>query len=422
MNKQIAVIGLGFVGLTTALGLANKNLSVWGYDSDRKRCQDIKRGNIPFHEPGLPEAIKKVQGSSFFIAETIVEAVKQAQVIFLCVGTPCSDDGSADLSILLEAIRQIAESIDDKNYRLLVVKSTVPPGSTSGIIQKYVDEINRLKNCDLGVASNPEFLREGYAWNDFIQPDRIVLGVKDDSDWKILSAIYAGFSEPVCRVTRNEAEFIKYLSNSLLATLISFSNEMSMLAHNLEEINIRRTFNILHQDKRWAGSPASMANYVYPGCGFGGYCLPKDTQALAFLAHSRGLEPKLLDAVIETNHKIKQYAIERIANVASKQTTLGFLGLSFKPESDDVRDSPAATVIKGLLKQGYSKIIAHDPLANNNFAKAYGLPIKYFDSLDEITQKSDILIIATAWKEYAKIQNLVPDKKIIDLRYCLEGY
>ncbi len=419
MSQKITVIGLGFVGLTTALGLAEKGHAVIGYDANLERGSQIAAGHVPLHEPGLETALAKHLGAQFSVAVTLREAVRDTGTIFLCVGTPCSEDGAADLSILQEAIHQIVDVIADDDYRLLVIKSTVPPGSTAKTLQAFLVESAGARAPQFGLATNPEFLREGYAWGDFMYPDRIVIGVNGDRDWVRLAAIYAGFDAPVHRLTPSEAEFVKYLSNTLLATLISFSNEMSMVALRIGDIDIPRTFNILHQDKRWFGYPAGMASYVYPGCGFGGYCLPKDTQALACLASTLGMKPDILNAVIETNHRIKMTAIERIAAVSVPQHVIGILGLSFKPDSDDVRDSPAKDIIQGLLSRGYERILAHDPLAIANFAAAYSFPITYRNDLDVLIQVADVLVITTAWCDYRDLRILAGGKSIVDLRYCL---
>ena len=419
MSERIAILGLGFVGLTTALGLAEKGKAVIGFDADAKRNKDIASRIVPFHEPGLDTALAAYLGNRFQVAGTLAEAVRHVQTIFLCVGTPCGESGAADLSILLDAIRQIIDSTDDDNYRLLVVKSTVPPGSSAGTIRQFVAENIQPANKRFGIASNPEFLREGYSWDDFVNPDRIVLGVTNDRDWTILSAVYDGFDAPTRRVTLTEAEFIKYLSNTLLATMISFSNEMSMLAERVGDIDIQRTFGILHQDKRWSGNPAGMATYVYPGCGYGGYCLPKDTQALAYLARSKGLSPRLLEEVINTNNEIKISAADRIAASASPETVIGVLGLSFKPDSDDVRDSPARDIIAHLLERGYKNILAHDPIAIANYSQTFAQPIQYRNTLAEMINEAGILVIATAWNDYKGLRTLAGDKPVIDLRYCL---
>lgn len=419
MNGSIAVLGLGFVGLTTALGLAQKGQAVIGFDTDPKRRAAIAEGIIPFHEPGLDTALATHLGKRFLVADNIQKALQNAQTIFLCVGTPCGENGAANLSILTDAIRQVIEASSNENYRLLVIKSTVPPGTTSETIRDFLTGIGHPPGEKFGLASNPEFLREGYAWDDFINPDRIVLGVSSDRDWQTLASVYSDFAAPAHRVTPTEAEFIKYLSNTLLATMISFSNEMAMLAQRVGDIDIQRTFGILHQDKRWTGSPASMASYVYPGCGYGGYCLPKDTQAMAYLARSKGLEPEILESVIRTNKKIKISAVDRIIAAANTETTIGILGLSFKPDSDDVRDSPAKDLIENLLSRGYNKILAHDPISITNFSDTFSLPISYRNALDDMLAESDVLVIATAWNDYRTLNSAACEKPIIDLRYCL---
>lgn len=416
MSAAIAVIGLGFVGLTTALGLAEKGRLVAGFDADPERQATLGRRQIPFHEPGLDTALERHLGHGFRLATSLEQAIGSAEVVFLCVGTPSDDTGAADLSILRAAIRQIAGAANAPPYQLLVIKSTVPPGTLEEVIAPDLAGLGAGRA--IGLASNPEFLREGCAWDDFIAADRIVVGVAEDRDWALLADTYRDFAAPVLRVRPTEAEFIKYLSNCLLASMISFANEMALVADAVGNIDIARCFGILHQDKRWSGSPAAMAAYVYPGCGYGGYCLPKDTRALAHRAREKGLVAGLLEQVIATNARTQAAAVDRIVAAAAPGTRIGILGLAFKPASDDVRDSPARTIIQGLLDRGWTRIVAHDPLAMPGFAATFGLPIAYAPSLDAAIAAVDLLVIVTAWADYRALPALAAGKPIIDLRYC----
>ncbi len=421
MIQAITVIGLGFVGLTTALGFAEKSFRVRGVDKDSRRLARLAAGQLPFHEPGLDDALRRHLGRGFLLAPGIAEAVRGSSLVFLCVGTPSGPDGDADLSILLQAAREVVAAIDGAPPVVLVIKSTVPPGTTRDVVAPLLRSLSDAAGESVALAANPEFLREGCAWDDFLRPDRVVVGVDDDRGWALLAEAYAGFAAPVERVTPTEAEFIKYLSNTLLATLISFANEMSMIAGRVGGINIRRTFGILHGDKRWHGAPADMASYAFPGCGFGGYCLPKDTQAMAHLARRLGIEAGLLEQVITTNAAIKHAAVDRIAAAAGPAQTIGILGLSFKPESDDVRESPSRDIITGLLERGYRRIVAHDPMATANFAENYRMPIEYGQSAREVIDRSDVVVVATAWREYVNLLTGVPDKPVVDLRHCLNS-
>jgi len=301
----------------------------------------------------------------------------------------------------------------------LVVKSTVPPSTTSQKVIPYLQSQGITVGKDLGVANNPEFLREGHCWDDFINADRIVLGVSDDRSASLLRQVYASVKEPVLCVSLNTGEFIKYLSNTLLATLISYSNEMSLVADAIGGIDVAEAFRILHMDKRWGG--ATMASYVYPGCGYGGYCLPKDTNALYAVSRTAGFDAQILHNVIATNDNMPEFMAEKIIRAAGpdKSQTIGILGLSFKPGSDDVRDTPSAKVIRALLDKGYSHICGYDPVANAEFQRVYNMPIDYADSYDELLRKAQILVITTAWPEFANVRELADGRPIVDCRYML---
>lgn len=416
---MITVIGLGFVGLTTALGFAQKGLKVYGIDISEEKLQAIKSGKIPFYEPGLPEALEKYSGKQFIATNNLAEALADSEIVFFCVGTPMGDDGSADLTYLLSAVKGVIEASEGKGYKVLVVKSTIPPSTTKEKIKPYIESLGKTVGKDLGLANNPEFLREGYAWDDFIHPDRIVVGSEDSKSTALLQKVYAGFEKPLHVVSYNTGEYIKYLSNTLLSTLISFANEQSMIAHSVGDINIAKAFKILHEDKRWYGQPAGMTSYVYPGCGFGGYCLPKDTNALVKLAEAKGYHSAVLENVLKVNSEIKDFHIDRITAATSSTDAIGILGLSFKPESDDVRDSPSKHIIEKLQAKGYQSIFAYDPIANAEFKKHYGLAIQYCDSMEQVLEKCKSIVILTGWKEFKSKSELLQNKQVFDLRYIL---
>lgn len=412
IQYKIAVCGLGFVGLTTALGFASKGFVVHGYDMNLERVDTIKNGQIPFYEPELDTALTQHKGKTFFIAEKSTQATKDADVVFFCVGTPCGDDGKADLSYIYSAINEIVDEV--KTDCIFVIKSTVPPGTCDGEILPYL----RQKGFKGSLANNPEFLREGFCWDDFINADRIVCGItkNDTRAMDVLSALYKPFNAPVHFVSHNTGEFIKYLSNSMLATMISFSNEMSLIADAMGEIEVGRAFKILHEDKRLAGS--GIASYLYPGCGYGGYCLPKDTVALSAKAKDRGVTPYILDSTIALNNQMPEYAANKIKSAAgSKDTKIGILGLSFKPESDDVRDSSAAKIIQILLRDGYTNIEAHDPIAKDMFASIYGFNIAYAKTKKSLIDTADVVAVITAWNEYKNIKKADSPVKWVDCRY-----
>jgi len=414
---MITVLGLGFVGLTTGLGFAKMGFDTYGIDINEERLNSLKNYEVPFHEPHLTEVLKETLGKKFFLAESFENAIKKSEAIFICVGTPSAADGSADLRYILQAIDQIL-AVDDAKFKVIITKSTVPPSTVSTKIIPYVKERAASLQRAIGFASNPEFLREGYCWEDFIEPDRIVIGVEDEQSKTILDAIYTPFEAPIHYVSYNSAEFIKYLSNTLLSTMISYANEMSVIAHQIGDINVSQAFGILHEDKRWTGTPASMKNYVYPGCGYGGYCLPKDTAALASIAKEHGVTPHMLTANLKTNANIKDYLIDIVSAKAPKNSSIGILGLSFKPASDDVRLSPSKEMIDKLFEAGYQNIKAYDPLANAEFQKHYpDMNIDYKDSLSTLVADSDYLVVLTGWKEFKENKELIHQKNVFDFRY-----
>jgi UDPglucose 6-dehydrogenase len=395
----ILIMGLGFVGLTTALGFAEKGHTVFGFDTDPNKAEELKTGKTSMSEPDLKSALSRHINKSFAVTDD--PAAAKADAIFICVGTPCGENGRADLCYLYSAVDMLDKSFDG----LIVVKSTVPPGTTQNEIIPYI----RGRGITASVANNPEFLREGYCWEDFINPDRIVCGVEDSAD--IMREIYRDFNAPIVITSLNTAEFIKYLSNTMLASMISFSNEMSVIANAIGNISIKQAFETLHMDKRW--HDASMNKYVYPGCGFGGYCLPKDLEAMIAQAQACGLEPALLKSVKAVNHSMPDFWVNQLTAGGA----VGILGLSFKPGSDDVRDSPSAKIIS--LLAGKCSIYAYDPMANAEFQKAYDFPVVYCESADEVCKRAKTVMIATAWTEFRGIDKRYPDVRFVDGRYML---
>jgi len=416
---MITVIGLGFVGLTTSLGFAEKGNKVYGFDINKEKTELISNKKLPFYEAGLQEVLEKHLGKNFILSDSLEEAVEASNVIIMCVGTPSDELGRADLKYIKSALDTILSCIKKEDKKIIITKSTIPPSTTAKEIIPYIENKGFKVGKDIFVANNPEFLREGHAWDDFINPDRIVIGTNDEYTKNIMSEIYKNFNVPIHFVTLNTGEFIKYLSNTFLSTLISYSNEMSMIADSIGGIDIKSAFKIFHEDKRWFGNPANMQTYAYPGCGFGGYCLPKDTQALVQKAHEYNYESKILKSVLKVNNEIKPHWIDKITNGAKKEEYITVLGLSFKPESDDVRQTPAFDIIKLLSDRGFKNIIAYDPLANDVFDKVYKLPVKYAKNLEDAVKPSSTIVITTGWKEFIENKNLFANKNVYDLRYVL---
>ncbi len=421
---RVCVVGLGFVGLTTALGLAEVGHEVVGLEADATKRARIAAGEVPFHEPGLPEALGRHLGDRFSVQTEASAALAGAEAVFFCVGTPSGPDGRADLSILDAALAGVLDSLDRSGVRgqaapVMVVKSTVPPGTCAGHVADVMRAAGWEPGQDAGLANNPEFLREGYSWEDFTCPDRVVVGCHDQDAGERVAALYRPFGCDIDLVSLTTAEFVKYLSNTLLATLISWSNETAMIAHAVGDVDVPAAFGILHRDGRWTGSPAGMASYAYPGAGFGGYCLPKDTEALAGRARDAGVEPRVLDAVLDANRRVVEHAADRVMAVLPEGGTVGVLGLSFKPGSDDVRETPAARLIEALLRRGVGRVVAYDPMANEGFAAAYDLPVECLGSVSEVAAAADAVAVATAWPEFRERIDDLAGVPVVDLRYYL---
>lgn len=413
----VTVIGLGFVGLTTALGFAEHGHLVYGIEADRERLKAISSGRVPFREPGLDEALGRQLGQNFLPTEDWEKAIADSDIIYYCVGTPYGPDGQADLTALRRAAAQSVAAIHDDKFRVLVVKSTVPPTTTRDCIIPFIEKLGKQVPEQLGAANNPEFLREGHCWEDFMNADRIVLGVSDPRSEGMLRELYQPFGVPVCAVSLNTGEFIKYLSNTVLACLISYANEMSLAADAIGGIDTAEAFRILHMDHRW--QTGTIRSYFYPGCGYGGYCLPKDTSAFYQAAKRAGFEGGILRQVIETNNAMPEAAAERIIRAANGDSgvCIGILGLSFNPGSDDVRDTPSAKIIRELNRKGYRNILAYDPAAARAFQKQYDLACRC-TSFEKILEEADLFAITTAWPEFQELRERT-EKTIVDCRYML---
>ncbi len=418
---MVTIIGLGFVGLTTALCFAAKGITVYGYDVSREKMSSLRDSRVPFFEPHLQEALEQTRDKTFFVSD-LSDALSRSECAFLCVGTPEGEDGSSDLTQLFQAIDAITGIVEENkldNFKYLVIKSTVPPGTTSNRIKPYLAE--KLRTRHIEIANNPEFLREGYAYDDFMNPDRVVVGL-DEDDFEMrpmFDKLYEPFGGVIHYVMLNEAEYIKCLSNSMLATMISFANDMANAAKHIGGIDIARSFKILHEDRRWRGEPCQMKNYVYPGCGYGGYCLPKDTQIMVKVCKDAGYPPEVMRPVIGLNQKMPGIVAGEIMRNHSPKTQIGILGVAFKPNSDDIRNTPSASIIRELIDGGYTNLRIYDPLAMPNFAKDYSFDVAYAQSLEEIVDLSELLVLLTAWKEFIDNKALLSQKPVMDFRYCL---
>ena len=402
---KISIIGTGYVGLVTGVCLSDFGLEVLCVDKDEKKIKTLNSGGMTIYEPNLKELLKKnITEGRLKFSNDLKFAIEQSQVIFIAVGTPSNNDGSANLKQIEEVARQIAEYIND--YKVIVNKSTVPVGTAQklkNIVRKY-----QIKKYPFDIVSNPEFLREGSAVYDFTHPDKIVIGSESNKALDIMKEIYRPLyllNTPFVITNLETAEMIKYTCNAFLATKITFINEVANLC---EKVGAD-----VHQIAKAMGLDGRISpKYLHPGPGYGGSCFPKDTKALYHFASEKEYDFKVLDAVITANKRQREIMVEKIKRLVGnlKDKTIGILGLAFKPNTDDIRESASLDIIKLLLKEG-ARIKCYDPLAVGNTKKI--LPeIAYCSDEYETAQDSDALVIATEWNQFRNL-NLLKIKKIL---------
>ncbi len=394
---KISVIGSGYVGLVTGVGFVKVGNEVVFVDIDDKKIQMINQATPPIYEEGLEELMRKFRGR-YYATNDFKEAVLNSDVTFICVGTPSKGDGSIDLTYIKEASKEIGKALEEKDaFHVVVVKSTVLPGTTEGVVKPILEEYSGKKAFeDFGLAMNPEFLREGIALRDFLNPDRIVIGAQDERTKQVLEKLYEPINAPKLIVDIKTAEMIKYASNAFLATKISFANEIGNICKKLG-IDSWKVFEGVGLDHRI--SP----HFFKSGIGFGGSCFPKDVKALISKAKEIGEEPLILEAVIEVNERQPLKLIELLKKYVPelKEQTVGVLGLAFKPNTDDIREARAIIIVKKLLEEG-AKVIAYDPKAMENFKLLFP-QIEYTDSAQEVLEKTDVILIVTEWPEFEKL-------------------
>lgn len=403
---KVAIIGSGYVGCVTGVSLAAHGHRVTLVDSSIEVVAALRRGHAPFHEPGLTEALTDLTSrGALTVTDDLAAAVSDSELVFICVGTPSSADGSIDLTQVRGAVAAVLAGPDDGQTRVLVLKSTVVPGTT-------LDHIGPLADSAPGrwsVAVNPEFLREGQAVNDGMAPDRIVYGSESEEAARALEALYEPFGAPIIGVSPPTAELIKYTSNALLATLISFSNEIANIAEALPGVAVEDVFHAIHLDRRLRGAgghPAPIVSYLVAGCGFGGSCLPKDIAALGRLAASCGIEPNLLTAVEELNasraDRMIQEAESRLGGLTSRR--IAVLGLAFKPDTDDVRASPAIPIVNGLVRHG-ALVHIFDPAAREQALRLWPdePAVSVAESVNDALRDADAVLLVTSWPEFRHI-------------------
>jgi UDPglucose 6-dehydrogenase len=390
---RIAVIGTGYVGLVTGTCFADSGNDVTCVDIDQAKVEALRQGQIPIYEPGLSELVlRNASAGRLHFTTSAAQAVEGAHLVYLAVGTPSADDGSANLSFLWKAIEGIAPYLGSET--IVVIKSTVPVGTNAETLLR----LEKLTGRKCHVASNPEFLKEGAAILDFTYPDRVVVGVRSAESGERLRELYAPYlrnDKPFLVMSPESAELTKYVANALLSTKISFINEMANICERKgADINdVRRGIG---HDRRIGFA------FLFPGVGYGGSCFPKDVRALASMARSVGVEPRILDAVDKVNDFQKHVLWEKIVGHfggSMKGKTLALWGLAFKPQTDDIREAPALVLIDRLLAAGAS-VRVHDPEALKNVEKEYGDSLFYATHELDALDGADALAINTEWKEY----------------------
>ncbi len=415
---KIAVVGTGYVGLVTGTCFAETGNDVICVDIDKSKIDKLSSGQITIYEPGLEKLFLRNQkeGRLHFTTK-LDEAVKDAKIIFLALPTPPGEDGSADLKYILGVAEALGKLIKKEDYKIIIDKSTVPVGTADKVKASLIK--NGAEEKSFAVVSNPEFLREGVAVEDFMKPDRVVIGTESERAKKILLDLYAPFvrqGNPIIFMDEKSAELTKYAANAFLATKITFMNEIAQLCERLgADVDMVR---------KGIGSDERIGKrFLFPGIGYGGSCFPKDVQALVQSSTEINYDFKILNAVMEVNEKQKLHLLPKIKNYFNndcKGKKIALWGLAFKPNTDDIREAPALYIIEELLKEG-AQINAYDPEAMNNVKALLGNRITFSDRQYDTLIDADILVIATEWSEFRtpnfdKIIALLKNKVIFDGR------
>lgn len=393
---RIAVVGTGYVGLVTGTCLAETGNTVTCVDIDLAKVEKLRNGKVTIYEPGLtPLFDRNINQKRLFFTDNLAEGIKDAKIIFLALPTPPGEDGSADLQYILKVAKDVGPLLS--TYTVLVDKSTVPVGTS----EKVSEAIAVNAQVDFDVVSNPEFLREGVAVEDFMKPERVVVGTTSARAQKIMEELYAPFvrqGNPVIFMDERSAELTKYAANSFLATKISFMNEIANLCEKLGAD--------VDSVRKGIGSDSRIGKrFLFPGIGYGGSCFPKDVQALARSAAQADYDFKILNAVMAVNDSQKTKLMEPLKNYFKgnlKGKKIAVWGLAFKPHTDDIREAPALYNIDALLKEG-AIVNVHDPEAMENVKKIYGDKINYFGTPGEAAAEADALFIATEWPEFRSL-------------------
>ncbi|MCL4839093.1 MAG: UDP-glucose/GDP-mannose dehydrogenase family protein [Thermoanaerobaculia bacterium] len=415
---KICVVGSGYVGLVTGACLADFGMEVTGVDKDERKIAALERGEIPIYEPGLEEIVEKnVRAGRLAFTTELAPAVREAQAVFIAVGTPPLPDGSADLSFVREVAQSIGENLN--GFKVVITKSTVPVG-TGQMVEETVSRVSGGRQ-EFAVVSNPEFLREGSAIEDFLRPDRVVIGARSQRAVDVMMEIYAPLKVagvPFVVANVESAEMIKYASNGFLATKITFVNEIAELCEAVGA-DVEVVAKGMGLDNRIG------PKFLHPGPGFGGSCFPKDTRAVGQIARERGLDFAIIDAVLAANERTKQRMVGKIEQAFGglQGKTVALLGLAFKGDTDDMRESPAIPIVEGLLAKG-ATVRAFDPAAMKE-ASALLPPIEYCDDPYTAATGADGAVIATEWNQFralnlGELRSRLATPLLVDLRNLYE--
>jgi UDPglucose 6-dehydrogenase len=419
---KTAIIGTGYVGVVTGVSAALDGHDVVCLDVIEEKVDALNRGKAPFFEPGLDAAIRKMKANGRLRASTdIVGELKDTDISFTCVGTPPKADGTADLRWVKEAAKAVGEALKEcGRYHVAVIKSTVPPGTCAGLFVPSIAETAGMPIGDFGACMNPEFLREGSALQDALEPDRIVIGEMDKRSGRRLLEFYKKRQCPKVRMAMTAAELVKYSSNAFLATKIAFSNEMANICQRFG-VDVYEVMAAVGLDGR------INPHFLRAGAGFGGSCFPKDLSALARIAEAKGARSRILEAVLEQNEEQPLRVVELVAGALGDLwgKKIAVLGLTFKPDTDDVRFSRAAPMISAMLAEG-AKVTAYDPKGMENFKKEFGLDIDYAIDAKAAIRGKDAVIFQTEWREFRSISTqdykmLMDRPLVIDGRRTVDG-
>ncbi len=394
--EKLSVIGIGYVGLVSSVGFATLGHKVVGMDKDKRKIEKLKRGELPFYEKGLGEYLVEVMNKGLLeFTDDVEYAVKDTRYIFIAVNTPMDEDGSADLSQLLEAGKSIGKYMN--TFAILTVRSTAPVGSLEAL-ENVLESEGKIRGKDYELAYNPEFLREGTGIYDFLNPSRIVVGADSPEIAEEIMKLYEKINAPKLKTSIKDAQLIKYASNAFLAARVSFINEIASICESMGA-------DVFTVAEGMGLDPRIGRRYLSPGPGYGGPCLPKDLMALIRMSEESGYHPEFLEAIHRKNESQIRKIIWKVKGFMGGvliNKTVGVLGLTFKPNTDDVRNSLSIPIITRLLKMG-AKVRAYDPMGNENAKSIFPDDVVICDTVKDVFKDADLILILTAWEEFANL-------------------